>query len=406
VQIENTIYNMHKLINREARSKLLQYLDIFPAVAILGPRQCGKSTLAKMVSKELSSFLYLDLQNRDDLARMNEPSLLFSANQEKTICIDEIQLMPNLSSILRSEIDKNRLQGRFLLLGSASRDIIKHCSESLAGRIGIMELSPFLVSELEREEILSNENYWSRGAYPDSYLAKSDEASYLWRESFVRTYIERDIPQLGFQIPSLHLMRMLTMTAHNHSQIFNASRLGEALGLTHPTVKRYLDLLEQTFVLRRLQPYQVNVKKRLVKSPKVYVRDQGILHYLLRIKNFNSLLGNPIFGASWEGLVIENVCSIFHDCNFYFYRTATGDEIDLIIQRADKLIAIECKASTAPKLNKGFWRAIQTLNPAKAFVVAPINEKYPITENVEACSLKVLIIELKRELGIGSWECK
>jgi uncharacterized protein len=398
VQIENTIYNMHDLINRETKNKLLQYLDIFPAVAILGPRQCGKSTLAKMVAKEFNSFLYLDLQNRDDLAKMNEPALLFGANLEKTICIDEIQLMPNLFSILRSEIDKNRIKGRFLLLGSASRDLIKHCSESLAGRIGILELSPFLVSELESENIFINETYWNRGAYPDSYLAKTDEASYLWRESFIRTYIERDIPQLGFQIPSIHLMRMLTMAAHNHSQIFNASKLGESLGLTHPTVKRYLDLLEQTYILRRLQAYHVNIKKRLVKSPKVYVRDQGILHNLLRIKNFNSLLGNPIFGASWEGMVIENICSKFSDCSFYFYRTATGDEIDLIIENAGKIIAIECKASTAPKLNKGFWNAMKTLNPHKAYVVAPIKEKYPISNQVEACNLKEVIIELNKDL--------
>jgi predicted AAA+ superfamily ATPase len=326
------LINMHDLIQRKIEYFVKENLNIFPAIVILGPRQCGKSTLIRMMSGYLQDFIYLDLQNRDDIAKLSEPSLFFQANKQKTICLDEIQLIPDMFSILRSEIDINRRLGRFILLGSASRDLIQHSAESLAGRIGIIELTPFLISELSIEK--------------------------------------------GFDI-----------IAHSHGQVFNASKLGESLGLTHPTVKRYLDLLEQTFILRSLQAYVKNVKKRIIKSPKVYVRDTGLLHRLLQINDFNSLMGNPIFGASWEGLVIENICSSINNCEFSFFRSATGDEIDLIIHKPNEVIAIECKASTAPKLSKGFWRSLAIVKPDKTYIVAPVNEKYPIAKNVVVCGL-------------------
>ncbi len=226
-----------------------------------------------------------------------------------------------------------------------------------------------------------------RGGFPDSYLSESDTFSKIWRDNFVKTFIERDIPQLGFQIPALQLKRLLTMCAHNQGQLLNYSKLGESLGLTHPTIKRYIDLLEQTFIVRTVLPYEVNVKKRLVKSPKVFVRDSGILHQLLAISDYNSLLGNPIFGSSWEGVVVENVIVNYPDWDYYFYRTATGDELDLILIRGNQCIAIECKASTAPILTKGFWRALDVVKPQRTFVIAPILGYYDIAPQVMVCGL-------------------
>ncbi|MBN2395537.1 MAG: ATP-binding protein [Candidatus Atribacteria bacterium] len=388
---------MHKLIARKKENFILENLLVFPAVVILGPRQCGKSTLVKMLSGHLSNFMYLDLQNRQDLTKLNEPELFFQSNQDKTICLDEIQLIPELFSILRSEIDSNRRSGRFILLGSASRDLIQKSSESLAGRVGIIQLTPFLISELTSEKTFNLNKYWLRGGYPDSYLAASGAASILWRENFIQTYVERDIPQLGFQIPAQQLKRMLIMSAHSHAQLFNASKLGESLGLTHPTIKRYLDLLEQTFILRSLQPFELNLKKRLIKSPKVYVRDSGLLHRLLQIDDFNSLLGNPIFGASWEGMVIENICSSLNDCQFSFYRSASGDELDLVIQKENRIVAIECKASLAPKLTKGFWRAIEIVKPDITYIISPVTEKYWFNKNIFVCNITEVIGILMNE---------
>lgn len=397
MQIENNIYKMHDLIQRKDKDTVFEYLQVFPAVVILGPRQCGKSTLVKMLSGYFNNFLYLDLQNRDDLAKLNEPGLFFQANQDKIICLDEIQLIPDLYSILRSEIDANRKNGRFILLGSASRELIQQTSESLAGRVGIIELTPFLATELLFEEVFNLHQYWLRGGYPDSYLAPSESASILWRENFIRTYTERDIPQLGFQIPAQHIRRMLMMSAHSQGQLFNASKIGESLGLTHPTIRRYLDLLEQTFILRSVNPLEINVKKRLVKSPKVYVRDSGLLHRLLQIDDFNALMGNPVFGASWEGMVIENIITSLKDCHFSFYRSASGDELDLIIEKGGKRQAIECKASTAPKLNKHFWRALEVVQPAKTYVIAPVKESYPMHQDVVVSDLIEALGSLLKE---------
>jgi len=378
---------MQSLIDRNIKSFVNENLSIFPAVAILGPRQCGKSTLVKMLYENSDSYLYLDLQNIDDLNKLREPTLFFQANQDITICLDEIQLVPELFSILRSEIDRSRRPGRFILLGSASQDLIQKTSESLAGRIGLIELSPFTI-----EEVMQNANFelnklWLRGGYPDSYLASSDKGSVLWRENFLRTYVERDIPQLGFQIPALQLRRLLTMCAHNQGQLFNSSKLGESLGVTYQTVRRYIDLMEQTFILRSLPPFEKNIKKRLVKSPKIYVRDSGLLHRLLQVDDFNSLIGNPVFGASWEGFVVENIISSLRDCKFSFYRSASGDELDLLIERGDRTIAVECKASSAPQVTKGFWSAIETIKPDKTYIIAPVSTSYIFKNDVEICSL-------------------
>jgi predicted AAA+ superfamily ATPase len=397
VQIENHIYNMHSLISRQLESFVLQHLGVFPAVAVLGPRQCGKSTLVKMLSASIKPLVYLDLQDYEDLNKLSEPNLFFEANSEAVICLDEIQLVPHLFSVLRSAIDKNRRNGRFILLGSASQELIQKSSESLAGRIGLTELSPFLLNEVNTEPGYSLQRYWLRGGFPESYLGLTDADSMLWLENFIRTYIERDIPQLGFPIPALLLRRLLLMCAHNQGQLLNASKLGESLGITHPTVRRYIDLLQQTYILRTLQPYEANVKKRLVKSPKVYIRDSGILNRLLLISDFNSLMGNPVFGSSWEGLVIENSIENMPGWTPYFYRTAAGNEIDLVLVRGNQKIAIECKASAAPQLTKGNWDALSDINPDFTFVIAPITgSAYQLNNSVVVAGPEEAINRLKQ----------
>lgn len=378
---------MQNLIDRKIETFVKENLSVFPAVVILGPRQCGKSTLAKMLYQNSNAYLYLDLQNLDDLNKLREPMLFFQANQDVTICLDEIQLVPELFSVLRSEIDRHRRPGRFILLGSASQDLIQKTSESLAGRVGLIELTPFTIEEVEQNIDFELNKFWLRGGYPDSYLASSEQGSVLWRENFLRTYVERDIPQLGFQIPALQLRRLLTMCAHNQGQLFNSSKLGESLGVTYQTIRRYIDLMEQTFIIRSLPPFEKNIKKRLVKSPKIFVRDSGLLHRLLQVDNFNSLMGNPVFGSSWEGFVIENIISSLRDCKFSFYRSATGDELDLLIERGSRTIAVECKASSAPQVTKGFWRAIETTKPDKTYIVSPVSASYPFKNDVEVCGL-------------------
>ncbi len=386
---------MHDFIKRKVEDTVRQYLKIFPVVAVLGPRQCGKSTLVKKLAANWGDSVYLDLQNDTDLSKLDQPAYFFQSNDDKIICLDEIQLVPQLFSVLRSVVDNNRQNGKFILLGSASRDLIQQTSESLAGRIGMVYLSPFTLNELNNLDGFSLNTFWLRGGFPDSYLAENDAFSKIWCDNFVKTFIERDIPQLGFQIPALQLKRLLTMCAHNQGQLLNYSKFGESLGLTHPTIKRYIDLLEQTFIVRTLLPYEVNVKKRLVKSPKVFVRDSGILHQLLAIPDYNSLLGNPIFGSSWEGVVVENVIVNMPDWDFYFYRTASGDELDLILVKGNIRIAIECKASTAPKLTKGFYRALDVIKPQQTFVIIPTQVSYSLAPNIIVCGLsEFLEIEL------------
>ena len=392
MQIEHNMHNLHNFTKRRLETEVYKRLEVFSAVLILGSRQCGKSTLVKMIAEGREDFLYLDLQNMADLNKLSEPQLFFEANKHAVICFDEIQQTPHLFSVLRSEIDRDRRAGRFILLGSASQELIQKTSETLAGRISIVELTPFSFDELMSHNSQTDlEKYWNRGGYPDSFLAASDKKSAMWREDFIKTYVQRDLPQLGFQIPALQMRRFMTLCAHLSGQILNTSKLGEALGVAHTTVRRYIDLLEQTFLARVLPPYESNEKKRLVKSPKLYIRDNGLLHQLLQIENYNDLLGNPVFGSSWESLAVENICSVFADCRFSFYRSATGDEMDLIIQKREKTIAVECKASAAPQVGKGFWNAIAFVQPQKTFVVAPISGSYPIKENVFVCGLSETI---------------
>lgn len=379
---------MQDYIQRVLLHQLKKYLTVFPAVAILGPRQCGKSTLVKSLDQHFDGLLYLDMQKESDLNKLSEPEIFFASNADKIICLDEIQLVPKLFSVLRSAIDSNRINGKFILLVSASQELLQHTSESLAGRIGMLHLSPFLINELNYLESFNLHKFWLRGGFPNSYLADNDENSAIWLENYIRTYIERDIPQLGFQIPALQLRRLLTMCAHNQGQQLNLSKLAESLGLTHPTIRRYIDLLEQTFIVRTIPPFEINIKKRLVKSPKVFVRDSGILHQLLAIPNFNSLLGNPVFGSSWEGMVLENIIVNMPSWDYFFYRTATGDEIDLLLKKGNQVIAIECKASDAPKVTKGFYRSLEVVKPNRTYIIAPTNDTYQLQENITVIGLE------------------
>ena len=260
---------MSYLINRKMEGKLREYLQIFPAVAILGSRQCGKSTMIKMFAEKQGHLLYVDLQHRADRQKLDNPSLFFRYNEDATVCLDEVQLLPELFSDLRVEIDRVRRPGRFVLLGSASRELLQRTSESLAGRIGLIDLTPFLISEVVDQEEYSIFKYWFRGGYPDSFLAVSDEASAIWRENFIRTYLERDIPQLGFHIAAPMMMRLLSMLAYEHGGTLNLAKLASAMGLSAPTIRHYIDIMEQTYIVRRLQPYFSNMEKRLVKTPRV-----------------------------------------------------------------------------------------------------------------------------------------
>ena len=382
----------NKYVNRNIESQLQEEIKDYPAVAILGPRQCGKSTLAINLKSRINNFIYLDLEKISDVRKIEDPELFFKSNRNNLVCLDEIQNIPELFPALRSILDENDRNGQILILGSASRDLIKQTSETLAGRISYIELTPFLLTELytgNHDDLLTK--LWLRGGFPRSYLASDDKKSLRWRYNFTRTYLERDIPQLGFNIPSATLGRLWQMCAHFHGKVFNSSSLGESLGMNYHTVRKHVDLLEQTFVLRILKPFEANLKKRLIKSPKIYIRDSGILHSLLEIESFNDLLGHPVFGYSWEGFVIENILSWLPDWRGYFYRTSAGSEIDLVLEKGMQRIAVECKASTAPQVSKGFWIALDDLNIKEAWVIAPVKETYPIRDNVSVAPLETFL---------------
>ncbi len=382
---------MHGYLPRKLGDALKQRLLDFPAVALLGPRQCGKTTLALETVGGRDEATYLDLERPSDLRKLEDPELYFQtqrARRERPLfCLDEIQRAPELFPLLRSLIDEEDRPGQFLLLGSASRDLIRQTSESLAGRIVFLHLTPFLGTEVETGDLASLTKYWLRGGFPRSFLARSDESSYAWRESFARTFLERDVPQLGFDIPAESLRRLWRMLAHHHGQLLNTSQLGASLGLSHTTIRSYVDLLVQTFMVRLLEPLEANVKKRLVKSPKVYLRDSGMLHALLEIADHEELSGHPVFGPSWEGLVIENVIASMPGWRPSFYRTSNQAEIDLVLSRGRRRIAVECKASAAPKVTRGFWNALEDVQPDEAWILAPVGEPYPVRENVQVAPL-------------------
>ena len=347
-------------IPRFLEAELAQSLEESPAVAILGPRQCGKSTLARAALRGRKAVVTLDLERRADAARLAEPELFLDAHAHDLVCLDEIQRMPGIFRSLRSAIDEDRRNGRFLILGSASRELIRQSSESLAGRIRYLELTPFLLPESLRAG-RDTHALLLRGGFPPSLLAASDAASMRWRQSFISTFLERDIPQLGFSIPAASIERMWKMIAHHHGQVLNLSQLGSSLGISHTTVRSYVDLLSRTFMVRVLPPFLANTAKRLVKSPRIYLRDSGMLLALLDIETWDDLLGHPVFGHAWEGMVIENLLAHLPGWRGAYYRTAKGAEVDLVLEKGRRRIAIECKASAAPQLTQGFWSAMKDI---------------------------------------------
>ena len=380
---------MQIYVSRQKEEVIKNHLKSFPCVALLGARQVGKSTLAKKIISDIEGAVYLDLEDPRDFAKLQEPLAFLEANSDFLICIDEVQMYPELFRYFRSYLDNNRRKGQLLILGSASRDLIKQSSETLAGRISYIEINPFTANEVNEFRTL-----WVQGGYPDSYQLDS-EMSYDWRINYIRTFLERDIPQLGFNIPAETLKRFWTMLAHLNGSVLNASKIASSMGVSSPTIKNYLDILEGTFVIRRLQPFYTNTKKRLVKSPKIYIRDTGLIHCLLGIESYNDLLGHPALGNSFEAIVISSILENFPRYDASFYRSSSGAEIDLILEKGNKKIAIEIKSSSAPKLTQGFFEALKVVTPEKAFVVAQIDESFPLRNNIWAHNLnKVLKMDL------------
>ncbi|MFO1294726.1 MAG: ATP-binding protein [Rubrivivax sp.] len=385
------------MITRRLVSALAAALEEAPAVALLGPRQAGKTTLALELAKRRPA-VYLDLESEADRAKLSEPELYLAQHADKLVILDEIQRIPQLFRSLRGLIDAGRRRGqrkgRFLVLGSASIGLLKQSSESLAGRIRCLELAPLDAGEVGGERL---DALWLRGGFPDSLLADSDAASLRWRVDFIRTYLERDIPQLGPRIPAETLRRLWTMLAHSQGGLLNAAALARALAVDGKTVASYLDLLVDLLLVRRLAPWHGNVRKRLVKSPKVYVRDSGLVHALLGVGEREALLAHPVAGGSWEGLGVESlIAAAPNGTEAYFFRTAAGAEIDLLLKLPGRRApwAIEIKRGLAPKIERGFHLACDDVRPARRLVVYGGAERFPLAESVEAVSLVGLCEEL------------
>lgn len=386
------------MIRRHAAEAVLAALTRQAAVGLIGPRQVGKTTLALEIAEGRPS-VYLDLEDPADRAKLADPHLYLDAQEDKLVILDEIHRMPELFQTLRGMIDRGRRAGkrtgRFLILGSASVDLLRQSGESLAGRIAYVELTPIQVTEIEKTPATARD-LWVRGGFPDSLLAADDTASLAWRRDFIRTYLERDVPQFNPRLPAETLGRFWTMLAHTHGGLLNASSLATSMGVSSQSINRYADLLVDLLLVRRLTPYHANVGKRLVKSPKLYIRDSGIMHALLGLGTYDDLFGHPIVGMSWEGFVIENLIASAPDgTSAYFYRTAMGAEVDLLLQLPKgELWAIEVKLGMTPKLERGFHNAREDLKPAKSFVVYGGEDRFAVAEGIEAVSLRTVAATL------------
>ena len=380
------------MIKRRIHDKLVESIDHSPAVGLLGPRQVGKTTLALEMGATRPS-LYLDLESPTDRAKLADAGRYLAEHEDKLVILDEVHRAPEIFQILRGLIDQGRRRGkvggRFLLLGSASVELLKQSGESLAGRISYLELTPFDATEVDGERM---DRLWIRGGFPASFLAANDRISLDWREDFIRTYLERDVPQFGSRIPAETLRRFWTMLAHHQAGMHNAATLAQGLGVDGKTVARYLDLLVDLLLVRRLSPWHRNVGKRLVKSPKVFVRDSGLVHALLGLGNKEQLLGHPVVGPSWESFVLETLLVLApRGTEANFYRTAAGAEIDLVLTLpGGKLWAVEIKRSSAPKLERGFHLACADLKLARRFVVYPGDDRFPLDAETEVLGLAEL----------------
>lgn len=385
------------MIKRDLQQAVQQRLNTYPAVALLGPRQVGKTTLAFAIAENMAS-IYLDLESPQDRAKLSDPEVYLRNHENKLVILDEVQLFPGLFQCLRGLIDEGIRKGlrhqRFLLLGPASIELLKQSSESLAGRIAYTELSPIRCTEVPQTPI---DTLWLRGGFPNSLLAPDDTSSYIWRQNFIKTYLERDIPQLGPRIPAETLRRFWTMLAHSQCTMLNNAQIAKSLGVDAKTIARYLDLMVDLLLAKRIPAWHGNSQKRLVKSPKLLLKDSGLCHALLNIQTLDNLLSHPIAGMSWEGMVIENILSCCEDQNqAYYYRTSGGAEIDLLIERPgnDKW-AIEIKRNTAPKIEKGFYQACEDLKPTRKILVYPGDESYTSKHDIEITNLSSLLKELR-----------
>jgi predicted AAA+ superfamily ATPase len=410
------------MLNRIFMTDLLDRLSFYPGVVLLGARQVGKSTLARQVAAQTSAAVFLDLELPADRAKLDNPIAFFAAHRDQLVVIDEVQTMPDLFVQLRPEIDADRRPGRFLLLGSASGVLLRQTAESLAGRVSYLELPPLLWSEVQAkvqpggavhqeatsdpvqratQQLLALQSHWQRGGMPLSCLAKNDTQSLRWRNDYLQSVVRRDLPSLGIHIPSETLWRFLRMLAHQHGQLFNASALAVAMGGISPiTVGRYLDIFCDALIVRKVEPYYVNLGKRLVKSPKVYFRDTGLLHALLGIGNAQDLQGHPMSGFSWEGLVVNHIAALLPlvaggNASLHFFRTAAGAELDAVVDTGQERLGFEIKLSDAPRVTKGFWNACADLQVSRAYVVAPVSSSWPLADAAQVIGL----LDVGRVLG-------
>lgn len=377
-------------IERQVTHQILQNLTFFPVVGIVGPRQVGKTTLAKTLQTRLGTpSLHLDLELDEDLFKLRNPQPYLQLHAEKCIIIDEIQRLPSIFPLLRALVDQDRRPARFIILGSASPEMIRQSSESLAGRVAYSELAPFSLPEAKSAGI-DMSKHWFLGGFPNALLAPDATFSRTWLQNFVYTFMEKDIRMMGHEISVPTMDRLLKMLAHLHGSTINISDVSRSLGISMPTINKYIDLLEGGFLVRRLQPFYINAGKRLVKSPKIYLRDTGILHSLANVAFYDALFGNPIIGASWEGYVIEQIyrCTEFRAWSFYFYRTQVGAEVDLVlVSPSGKMTCIEIKNSNDPKLSKGFYQSVIDLKPHFQYVVTPSSERLVTREGAIVCGL-------------------
>lgn len=387
------------MIKRWIADKLTKNINQVPAVALLGPRQVGKTTLAKTILQSENS-LYLDLEAPEDLLKLSDPTSFLSNHCNKLVILDEIQRAPDLFMVLRGLIDKNRetgkKSGQFLLLGSASMDLLRQSSESLAGRISYIEMGGLNILEIEDNK-KDLQKLWLRGGFPDSYQADNDDMAMDWLENLIRTYLERDVPQMGFRVPATRLRRLWTMLSHLQGETVNYSKLGGNLEIDGKTVNHYIDILTDLLLVRRLESWHENVKKRLIKSPRFYVRDSGLLHRLLGIDNYDALLSNPVLGKSWEGFVIENIHSVLpRRAETYFYRTAAGAEIDLVIKLpSSEIWTVEIKHGVSPKLPKHYSQTCEDVCATQKFIVYGGNDEFPVGEDVTVISLLKLMNKIQ-----------
>jgi len=370
------------MFTRIAQQSLSSQLAWSPAVAILGPRQIGKTTLARALFDLHTDAIYLDLESPQDRARLGEGPLFLQAHADQLIILDEVQNAPGLFSVLRGEIDRLRRPGRFVLLGSASFELLRQ-SQSLAGRLSLIDMFPLLVDEVGSDPC-TLQTLWLRGGFPPSFTAVNDQASWAWREAFIRHLLSTDLPALGLNVDATSLRRFWRMLAHVHGQLFNASALANSLDVSAPTVTRWLDHMVGALLVRRLEPFHANLGKRLVKSHKIYLRDSGLLHSLLGLTSVADLQGHPTAGASWEGFVIDHIAAhLPAGASMSFYRTAAGAELDVVVESGQHIIGFEIKFSVAPKVSKGFWQSLKDVQAQKTYIVAPVQQRWPFADGVE-----------------------